>query len=313
MISNQILQNTIDGLKGITRTDLCVIDVEGKILAATFPNAEAFIEPAQAFVTSPADSQVINGCQFFKVFDDHQLEYVLLAYGDSEDVYMIGKIASFQIQNLLVAYKERFDKDNFIKNLLLDNLLLVDIYNRAKKLHIDIEVRRVVFIVETNREKDGNELEKIRSLFGGKSKDFVTAVDEKNIIVVKELAENETYDDLRKTAEVILNLFRSEADGVTLMFNNTGDAMRDVNSAIWKDVSVINNNLNPLNIYGATGQRQENHFDNQSNQKDTSNQDNTKYSQKQIDEIAAVTRGEKARYDGYGSAELILSLNYRMN
>ena len=49
------------------------------------------------------------------------------------------RIASFQIQNLLVAYKERFDKDNFIKNLLLDNLLLVDIYNRAKKLHIDIE------------------------------------------------------------------------------------------------------------------------------------------------------------------------------
>lgn len=88
------------------------------------------------------------------------------------------------------------------------------------------------------------------------------------------------------------------ADGITVMFNNTGDAMRDVNSAIWKDVSIINNNLNPLNIYGATGQRQENHFDNQSNQKDTSNQDNTKYSQKQIDEIAAVTRGEKARYDG---------------
>ena len=27
MISNQILQNTIDGLKAITRTDLCVIDV----------------------------------------------------------------------------------------------------------------------------------------------------------------------------------------------------------------------------------------------------------------------------------------------
>ena len=48
---------------------------------------------------------------------------------------MIGKMVAFQIQNLLVAYKERFDKDNFIKNLLLDNLLLVDIYNRAKKLH----------------------------------------------------------------------------------------------------------------------------------------------------------------------------------
>ena len=159
MISNQILQNTIDGLKGITRIDLCIIDVEGKVLAATFPEADKYMEPALAFVESPADSQVVNGYQFFKVFDDHQLEYILLANGDSDDVYMVGKIASFQIQNLLVAYKERFDKDNFIKNLLLDNLLLVDIYNRAKKLHIDTEVRRVVFIVETNRDKDGNELE----------------------------------------------------------------------------------------------------------------------------------------------------------
>ena len=205
MISNQILQNTIDGLKGITRIDLCIIDVEGKVLAATFPEADKYMEPALAFVESPADSQVVNGYQFFKVFDDHQLEYILLANGDSDDVYMVGKIASFQIQNLLVAYKERFDKDNFIKNLLLDNLLLVDIYNRAKKLHIDTEVG-------TNRDKDGNELERIRGIFGGKTKDFVTAVDEKNIIVVKEVGENEGYEEMNKTAEVIVNLFRSDSD-----------------------------------------------------------------------------------------------------
>jgi carbohydrate diacid regulator len=230
MISNQILQNTIDGLKGITRTDLCVMDTEGKILAATFSDAEQMVAPAQDFVDSPADSQVVNGCQFFKVFDDHQLEYILLAYGESEDVYMIGKIAAFQIQNLLVAYKERFDRDNFIKNLLLDNLLLVDIYNRAKKLHIETEVRRVVFMVETNHDKEGNELEKIRSLFGGKSKDFVTAVDEKNIIVVKELAETETYADLNKTADVILGLFRTEtgSGGVHIAYGTVVNELKDV-------------------------------------------------------------------------------------
>ena len=212
MISNQILQNTIEGLKGISRVDFCVLDTEGKELAATFDMAKDCGEAVLSFVESPADSQVIQGYQFFKVFDEHQLEYILLANGDSDDVFMIGKIASFQVQNLLVAYKERFDKDNFIKNLLLDNLLLVDIYNRAKKLHIDTEVRRVVFIIETNREKDGNELEKVRSLFGGKSKDFVTEVDEKNIILVKELADNESYDDLKKTADVILSLFPTDAN-----------------------------------------------------------------------------------------------------
>ena len=209
MISNQILQSTIDGLKGITRIDLCIIDTEGKVLASTFQDTDNYVTAALAFVESPADSQVFLGCQFFKVFDEHQLEYVLLANGDSDDVYMVGKIASFQIQNLLVAYKERFDKDNFVKNLLLDNLLLVDIYNRAKKLHIDTEARRVVFIVETNREKDGNELEKVRGLLAGKSKDFITAVDEKNIIVVKEVMENEGYEELNKVAEIILDMFQN--------------------------------------------------------------------------------------------------------
>lgn len=154
MISNQILQTTIDGLKSITRIDLSVIDTEGKVLATTAPGAENYEHAVLGFVESPADSQVIQGHQFFKVFDEQQLEYVLLANGDNDDVYMVGKIAAFQIQNLLIAYKERFDKDNFIKNLLLDNLLLVDIYNRAKKLHVDTDVRRVVFIVEINREKE---------------------------------------------------------------------------------------------------------------------------------------------------------------
>jgi carbohydrate diacid regulator len=210
MISNQILQNTIEGLKSITRIDLCIIDTEGNVLASTFVGAEDYREPVLAFVDSPADSQVLQGYQFFKVFDEHQCEYILLANGASDDVYMVGKIAAFQIQNLLVAYKERFDKDNFIKNLLLDNLLLVDIYNRAKKLHIETEVRRVVFILETKHEKDNNTLESVRSIFGNKTGDFITAVDEKNIIVVKSLGANDGHDEMEKTARVILDSLGTE-------------------------------------------------------------------------------------------------------
>ena len=211
MISNQILQNTIEGLKTITRVDICVMDTEGKTLATTVGNAEEYEPAVLAFVDSPADSQVLAGFQFFKVFDEHQLEYVILAKGETDDVYMIGKLAAFQIQNLLVAYKERYDKDNFIKNLLLDNLLLVDIYSRSKKLHIETDVRRVVFIIETKNEKDTNALETVRSLFSGKTKDFITAVDEKNIILVKELKPNETYDDMTRTAKVILDMLNTEA------------------------------------------------------------------------------------------------------
>ena len=126
-------------------------------------------------------------------------------------MYMLGKLAAFQIQNLFVAYKERFDKDNLIKNLMQDKLLSVDMYTRAEKLHIETDVKRVVYIIETKHEKDTSALETVRTLFAGKVRAFITAVDEKNIILVKEVKGTETYDELDKTAEVIIDMLNTEA------------------------------------------------------------------------------------------------------
>lgn len=110
----------------------------------------------------------------------------------------------------MVAYKERFDKDNFIKNLLLDNLLLVDIYNRAKKLHISTDSRRVVYIIETESEKDSGALEMVKTLFSNKTGDFITAVDERNIIVVKEIADSDKTEDLDRIGNTMLDMLNSE-------------------------------------------------------------------------------------------------------
>lgn len=116
---------------------------------------------------------------------------------------MIGKMAAFQIQNLLVAYKERFDKDNFIKNLLLDNLLLVDIYSRAKKLYIPVDAQRVVLIIECSAGREDNILEQMRPVFGNNNRDFITAVDENNVIIVKTLTEN---DEMKEIEHYTANL-----------------------------------------------------------------------------------------------------------
>ena len=210
MISNQILQSTLEGMKNISRVEMCVMDTEGILLASTFEKADQFRDPVLSFVSSPADSQVISGYQFFKVSDENQLEYVLIAGGTSDDVYMVGKMVAFQLQGLLTAYKERFDKDNFIKNLLLDNLLLVDIYNRAKKLHIETEARRVVFILESDHEKENSSLESVRSILGKRNSDFITAVDEQSIIIVRELADNEDYTQLDAVAHTVLDALPPE-------------------------------------------------------------------------------------------------------
>ena len=228
MISNQILQNTIDGLKNIARVDFCVMDVEGKEIASTADmgsNAGA----AGEFALSPADSQEIQGYQYFKIFDEQQLEYILIAGGIGEDVYMVGKMVAFQIQNLLVAYKERFDKDNFIKNLLLDNLLLVDIYSRAKKLHIQTDVKRVALIIETDNAKDSNVLETMRTYFGSNSKDFVTAVDENNVIVVKDLSESDSAKEIDRAASGVAAFLEKENyRNVRIAYGTTIGEIKDV-------------------------------------------------------------------------------------
>ena len=212
MLSNQVLQNIIEGIKGISRVDVCVMDTEGKVAASTVGKTEEYESAVLNFIGSPAESQSLQNTHYFKVFDEQQLEYILVVKGDSDDAYMVGKMVAFQIQGLITAYKERYDKDNFIKNLLLDNLLLVDIYNRAKKLHLDTEARRVVFIVETSIEKDNMALETVRTLFAGsKSKDFITAVDEKNIIIVKELRATDNYEELDNIGKVVLDMLNTEA------------------------------------------------------------------------------------------------------
>ncbi|MEE0420005.1 PucR family transcriptional regulator [Eisenbergiella porci] len=211
MISSQVLQTAIDELRAITRIDLCVMDLEGRTVVSTFESEEIQGHAVKLFADSAAESQVVQGYHFFKIFDDRNLEYILVSQGASEDAYMIGKVAVSEIQNLLTAYKERYDKNNFIQNLLLDNLLLVDIYNRAKKLHIEAEARRVVFMVETKYEKDSSALETMKSLFASRTRDFITAVDEKSIILVRELKPEDTYEELEDIAKMIRDMLNSEA------------------------------------------------------------------------------------------------------
>lgn len=211
MISSHIIQTSIDELKAITKVDLFVYDLTGRAVAATADQAEITEDLIRGFAASPADSQVIGAHHLLKILDEGELIYILLSKGVGEDAYMVGKIAVCQLQNLIIAYKERFDKNNFLQNLLLDNLLLVDIYNRAKKLHIEVSVPRVVFLVEAKMEKDGIVTELLRGMFSHQAGDYVTAVDEHSIILIKALEADSTHDDLLEIADTIVTLMNSEA------------------------------------------------------------------------------------------------------
>ena len=158
MISSQVIRSSIDELKAIAKIDLCVWDLEGKVIAATFDAEEITPELIAGFAQSPADSQVIGMHHLMKVLDEEEVLFILDAKGNGEDAYMLGKIAVSQLQHLILAYKERYDRNIFFQNLLLDNMLLVDIYNKAKKLHIEAAVPRALILTKQTRKKIGKRI-----------------------------------------------------------------------------------------------------------------------------------------------------------
>ena len=232
MISSQTIQTSIDELRAITKVDLSVYDLTGIVVASTVDMADITPDLVIGFANSPADSQVIGPHHLLKILDEGELLYVLVARGMSDDVYMVGKIAVCQIQNLAIAYKERFDRNNFFQNLLLDNLLLVDIYNRAKKLHIEVAAPRAVFLVETRLEKDGIVTELLKGMFSSQTGDYITAVDESSVILIKSLDPDTSHDDLIDVADTIVAMMNAEAMlNVKVAFGTVVQELKDVSKS----------------------------------------------------------------------------------
>ena len=232
MISSQTIQTSIDELKAITKVDLSVYDPTGMVVASTTSQDDIAGELISGFASSPADSQVIGQHHLLKILDEGELLYILVAKGMSDDVYMVGKIAVCQLQNLAIAYKERFDRNNFSQNLLLDNLLLVDIYNRAKKLHIEVAVPRAVFLVETHLEKDGIVTELLKGMFSSQAGDYITAVDESSVILIKALEPNTTHENLMDIANTIVGMMNTEAMmNVRVSFGTIVPELKDVSKS----------------------------------------------------------------------------------
>lgn len=217
MILSQVLKGCLEELGSITKVSFYITDMNGTPVAQT----EGAVEPDTALITgfasSQVDSQIIGNCYLMKVLEDGEPSYVLAATGDSEYTLMVTKIAVSEVQNLLVAYKEKYDRNNFLQQLLLDNLLLVDIYNRAKKLHIENEAPRGIIMFEMeNREGDDNTagstaMSLLSGLYTPQAGDYLTAVDETSVILVKHVQSPEDYQTLEEAATVAVDMLSSEA------------------------------------------------------------------------------------------------------
>ena len=194
-----------------------------------------------------------------KIVDEGELIYILVARGNNDEVYLVGKIAVSQIQQLLVAYKERLDRYNFFQNLLMDNLLLVDVYNRAKKLHIETAMPRVVYIIEMKEDKENTAAEFLKGMFSSQMGDFITAIDESSVILIKALEPADKAAQLEQTAQTIVDMMSTELMmNVRVAYGTVVQELKDVSKSYKEammalDVGKIFYVEKKVNSYGSLG------------------------------------------------------------
>jgi len=190
MVSNQILQNTLEETSKLTGAKAAIFDAEGKYIAEYGGMEDIISGHVLAFLSSGLKELSEGTFSYYRAVDEGDSVYVLAVDNSSENAEMTFRLLVQQIEALINAYKERLDRDNFIKNLILDNLLQIDIYNKARKLHIDSNAKRVVMIVESG----GNETvvgDVVRQFVGAYSGDYYTNVDESNVVIIHEIKAQE--------------------------------------------------------------------------------------------------------------------------
>ena len=211
MVSTQVIKGCLEQLRAITRIEFCVQDTAGRVIAQTEGAEAPEQELAVGFTQSAADSQIVGNSHYFKVMDGDDLQFILTAQGSSEYTFMVAKIAVSELENLIVAYKEKLDRSVFFQNLLLDNLLLVDIHNRSKKLRISNNVRRAILIFEVEQDSEPIASQMLSGLFTVQNGNYLTEVDENSVILVKALEDKEGYQELEEAARTAVDMLNTEA------------------------------------------------------------------------------------------------------
>ena len=147
----------------------------------------------------------------YKPFGSHiKPDFAVFVEGTDENASKYASIMAITLSSIKQYYDEKYDRNNFIKNVVLDNVLLGDIVVKARELHFNSDVNRVVFLIRILSSNDVSAYDVIQNLFPDKTKDFVFNITESDIVLVKEIKSNVESKDLEKLARSISDTLSGE-------------------------------------------------------------------------------------------------------
>ena len=205
-MSNRLFQSVLHQMKEAVGRTIGVIDETGTIIACselTRIGDVVSIGISDAF--SMNASTTINGYTY-KVFGSTiQPDYTVFVEGTDALADKYVSILAVSLSSIKQYYDEKYDRGNFIKNVMLDNILPGDIYLKARELHFNNDTTRVVLLVRFSDVCESTVFDTIQSLFPDKNKDFVISVNENDVAIIKDTANASDSKDLEKLARCVID------------------------------------------------------------------------------------------------------------
>ena len=187
-MANRVFQSVIYQMKDAIDRVVGVVDETGAVISCSELNLIGEVrEGFMAERLTAGDRFVRDGYTYQQFSSAKHNDYAVFVEGADETAGQFAAVLSISLQSIKQYHDEKFDKANFIKNVVLDNILPGDIYAKARELHFATDVSRVVFIVRVTSGGDISAYDVVSSLFPDKQKDFVFNISETDTVLVKEI------------------------------------------------------------------------------------------------------------------------------
>ena len=236
-MSNRLFQGIIHQMRDAVDRVIGVIDDNGVIIACSeLVKIGEMRQGVRDELAYTSDAVTSGGYTYKPIGTGSKWEYIVFIEGEDKYAEKIATILAVSLANIKNLYDEKYDKNSFIKNIILDNILPSDIYIKSKELRFNAEESRVVFLIKFHSKSDVLSFDMVQNIFTDKNKDYVIATGEQDIVLVKEVKPGTDIKEIEKIAKSIADTLNSEfyvkvSIGIGTVVDNIKDLARSYKEA----------------------------------------------------------------------------------
>ena len=132
-MANRVFQNVVYQMKEAVDRVVGVVDETGTVISCSELGQIGEVRDGVVAVRQTAgDAFVRDGYSYHQFSNAKHNDYAAFVEGTDPTAAQFAAMLSISLQCIKQYHDEKFDKTNFIKNVVLDNILPGDIYAKAR-------------------------------------------------------------------------------------------------------------------------------------------------------------------------------------